>query len=174
MLALPAAAACFTGQPVAVRYDDGTTLRILKRRGDEMTVSETSAEGEKVQKWHLMLFLRETREADGRKTRETWSGRLPGMADLVPGFRFAVDGTSPAAKGGRNPTRLEGEVTGVEEVALGDCRYAAVVIDQDYYLQDGWLFSLKTWLSPDMGVILRKQFQASGIAPMTQQAMALE
>ncbi len=158
LMALPAQAEeCFSGRPAQVRYDDGHTVTIIQRHGDDVTFTEPYAGGnDAVQKTHLMLFPKQARFG-ARGVEHRWTSRLPKLGDLTPGYRFDLKGTM---KSGDTPAiayRNEGQVLGQEEVKIGACVYPALVIAKNTYLDGKLAITATEYLSPDMMIILRAE-----------------
>lgn len=158
VLALPAQAEeCFSGRPAQVRYDDGHTITIIQRHGDDVTFTEPYAGGnDAVRKTHLMLFPKQARFG-ARGVEHRWTSRLPKLGDLVPGYRFDLTGTM---KSGDTPAigyRSEGQVLGQEEIKIDACVYPALVIAINTYMDGELAITATDYLSPDMMIILRSE-----------------
>ena len=159
LMALPAAAeeVCFAGVPKQVTYSDGRVITIIQRHGDDLTYT-TPYEGfqDSVTKTHLMLFPKQGR-AGARSSEYRWPSRLPGIEKMVPGFSFDLKGTMKSGGGAALPYRNEGQVTGLEEVKVGKCRYPALVIKVNTWLDDQLILTGTTWLSAEMMVVLKSE-----------------
>ena len=158
LVALPAQAEeCFVGVPNRVSYDDGHVVTIIQRHGDDLTYT-TPYEGfqDQVHKTHLMLFPKQARFG-ARASENRWTSRLPKLDDLVPGYHFDIKGTMKSGDAAAIPYRSEGEVVGADEVKLGGCGYAVLVITVNTYLNDALAITATEYLSPDMMVLLRSE-----------------
>lgn len=158
MLAAPAQAQdCFSGDPRQVTYDTGRVITIIQRHGDDITYT-TPYEGfqDAVTKTQLMLFPKQGR-AGARSTEHRWSSRLPKLRDLVPGFRFDIEGTMKSGDGEALPYRITGEVLREEVVMVGACGYPTLVIANETYLNDEILMTGTSYLSAEMKVVLRSE-----------------
>lgn len=168
-LGLPAAAQeCFVGQPRQVTYDDGRVVTIIQRHGDDLTYTIPQAGNQDtVHKSHLMLFPKASRSG-ARSIEHRWSSNLPKLGDLVPGYRFDLAAKMKSGDGAAVDYRSTGEVLGLDEVKLGDCRYAVLVIRMEISL-DGQLAIVATqYFSADLGVVLASRVE--GIATGSEKA----
>jgi hypothetical protein len=156
LLALPAQVEeCFSGRPAQVRYDDGHTITIIQRHGDDVTFTQPYAGGnDAVQKTHLMLFPKQARFG-ARGVEHRWTSRLPKLRDLTPGYRFDLKGTMKSGDSAAIEYRNEGQVLGQEDVKMGACVFPALVIAVNTYLNGELAITSTEYLSPDMLIILR-------------------
>lgn len=166
---------CFTGEPRQVSYDDGRTITIIQRHGDDVTYT-TPYEGfqDRVTKTQLMLFPKQGR-AGARSTEFRWSSRLPKLRDLVPGFQFDIKGTMKSGDGDALPYRITGEVLREEVVKVGGCDYPTLVIADESYLNDELISTATSYLSPDMRVLLKSEVLPISAGQMiTSAAVAIQ
>ena len=156
LLALPVQAEdCFSGLPKRVSFDNGKTITIIQRHGEDVSFTSPYVGGnDVVSKTHLILFPRQTR-LPNRLLEYRWDSRLPGLEDLVAGFHFDVAGTMRAGKDEPQDYRIVGDVLGAEEVKLGDCSYATLVIATKSYVGGAEVVTTTVNLSTEMLVVLR-------------------
>ncbi len=177
LMALPAAAeeGCFTGAPKRIGYSDGRVVTIIQHHGDDVTfTSPYEGYQDSVTKSHLMLFPKLGRQG-ARATEWRWSTHLPGLGQMVPGFRFDLKGSMASGGGAALPYRAEGQVLGQEEVMVGKCAYAALVVVVTTYLDDQPVTTTTQFLSPEMRVILKSEaVPAAGGAKVAYTAVRLE
>ena len=157
VMVLPAMAqdGCFSGEPTKVTYSDGRVVTIIQRHGDDLTFT-TPYEGyqDSVTKTHLMLVPKQGRQG-ARSTEFQWSSKQPKLSQLVPGYKFDLEGTMKSGGGEAVPYRIEGEVRGPEDVMVGDCSYAALAVVMSTFLDNQLIVTATQYLSPDMKVILK-------------------
>jgi len=152
-----AAQDCFVGEPRKVSFDNGRVFTIIQRHGADVTYT-VPYEGfqDSVSKTHLMLIPKQGRSG-ARSTEYKWSSRLPKLRDLVPGYRFDLDGTMKSGEGEALPYRLVGEVLRQEDVKIGACSYPTIVVVVETFLRDTLIFRSTSHLSADMVVLLRNE-----------------
>lgn len=158
LMAGPVAAQdCFVGEPRKVSYDNGRVFTIIQRHGADVTFT-VPYEGfqDSVSKTHLMLIPKQGRSG-ARSTEYKWSSRLPKLRDLVPGYRFDLDGTMKSGDGEALPYRIAGEVLREEVVKVGACSYPTLVILVETFLGDTLIFRTTDYLSPEMVVLLKTE-----------------
>lgn len=178
LMTLPVAAqdtACFAGMPKRVSYSDGRVVTIIQHHGDDVTYT-TPYEGyqDSVTKTHLMLFPKLGRQG-ARATEWRWTSRLPGIAQMVPGFSFDLKGSMASGGGEALPYRAAGQVLAAQEVMVGKCPYAALVVVVTTYLDDQPVMTTTHYLSPDMKVIMKiEAVPAAGGAKVAYTAVRLE
>jgi hypothetical protein len=172
LLAGPAAADCFTGQPHQVTFSDGKVMQVLDRKGDDVTVA-WSDEVDIQRVSRMMMFHLETRTG-GKVEADRWVGRLPKSADLVPGFTFDVQGSFTGSDGKPNAKRLTGTVLAADTVTVGGCAYETTVIKQDYFLNGEWLYFTTDYLRTDMMILLRSDIQPAGAEAITRMVTAIQ
>ena len=152
-------------QAAQVRYDDGHTITIIQRHGDDLTYTQPYQGGtDAVQKTHLMLFPKQARFG-ARATENRWTSRLPKLGDLAPGYRFDVNGTMKSGTDAAMPYRIQGEVVGQNAVKLGACGYPVLVIATNTYLNDALAITATYYLSPDLMVVLKAESVAERFRP---------
>lgn len=174
MMAQPVAAECFAGQPRQVTYSNGQVMSVLDRDGDVVTHQwRTGGSEGDVRTSHLMVFDLE-RTHEGKTLRDKWKGRLPASADLVPGYRFDIEGKTTFASGGSSPVRMQGEVMPPATVTLGNCVYETTVIYTSYFVGETWMMSTTTYLRMDMMVALQSENFSLGAEPLERVATGLE
>ncbi len=156
--ALPAQAdGCFSGLPKQVSFDNGKTITVIQRHGEDVTYTTPYLGGnDVVSKTHLILFPKQTRFPD-RFLEYLWTTPLPKLAALVPGYHFDVAGKMTSDKDPARAYRIAGDVLAEEEVKLGKCSYTTLVIASKTYVGDTEVVDTTINLSPDMKVVLRSQ-----------------
>lgn len=173
--ALAQEAECFAGQPKKVTFDSGRTVTIIQRHGSDVTYTQPYAGGNDiVTKTHILLFPKTSRLA-ARMIEYRWDDPLPGLADLVPGFRYDVAGTMKSGDDPAQDYRITGEVLGQDVVSIGTCDYPVTVIAAQSFVGGAEVTATTTSLSTEMMVVLKAEGkdQTSGKA-YAYQAVALE
>ena len=126
------AAKCLVGQLHKVTYEHGAAKTILDRQGDIVTFQWSGSDSVNPEvTYHLDLIPLGSREG-GTIRRDKWKGRLPRLADLVPGFEYDNSGTSVSRSGEKETLRVKGTVLPKETVMVGNCGYEITVISHDH------------------------------------------
>ena len=156
--ALPARADdCFSGLAKQVSYDNGKTITIIQRHGEDVTYTSPYLGGnDVVSKTHLILFPKQVRFPD-RFLEYLWDTPLPKISALVPGYHFDVAGKMTADKDPARTYQITGDVLPEEEVKLGKCSYKTVVIASKTFVGGTEVIDSTINLSPDLLVVLRSQ-----------------
>jgi hypothetical protein len=160
-LAAPAVAqeeaACFTGEPKKVTFDNGRTTSIIQRHGNDITYTTPFAGGnDVVTKTHLLLFPKTSRMA-ARLIEYRWDSRLPRLDDLTPGFQYDVEGTMKSGEDPAQDYRIVGNVLAQDVVKIGKCDYPVLVIAAQSFVNGTPVVETTVSLSTEMMVVLKTE-----------------